>query len=127
MKIINAKDITGTEHDVNWGNGTSRRMIVESDGMGYSVHYTVMYRGTSSRLEYKNHLESCYVLSGTGTIEVDGKAHKLQPGDMYVLDQHDRHLVSADKEQDMVVLSIFNPACKGTETHNLKDGESSGY
>ena len=127
MKIINAKDITGTEHDVNWGNGTSRRMIVESDGMGYSVHYTVMYRGTSSRLEYKNHLESCYVLSGTGTIEADGKEQKLQPGDMYVLDQHDRHLVSADTEQDMVVLSIFNPACKGTETHNLKDGESSGY
>ena len=127
MKIINAKDITGTEHDVNWGNGTSRRMIVESDGMGYSVHYTVMYRGTSSRLEYKNHLESCYVLSGTGTIEADGKVHKLQPGDMYVLDQHDRHLVSADTEQDMVILSIFNPACKGTETHNLKDGEASGY
>ena len=50
MKIVNAKDITGSDHDVNWGNGTSRRMLVEADGMGYSVHYTVTFRGTSSTL-----------------------------------------------------------------------------
>ena len=62
MKIVNAKQITGTAHDVNWGNGTSRRMIVEADGMGYSVHYTVTFRGTSSKLKYDNHLESCYDL-----------------------------------------------------------------
>tara|TARA_Y100000592_G_C5479799_1_gene324592 strand:- start:5221 stop:5604 length:384 start_codon:yes stop_codon:yes gene_type:complete len=127
MKIVNVKDITGTKYHVDWGNGTSRRMIVKADGMGYSVHYTITYRGTSSTLEYKNHLESCYVLSGSGTVEAHGKIHKLQPGDMYVLDQHDKHIISADAEQDMVTLCIFNPACEGTENHNLKDGEASGY
>ena len=127
MKIVSANGVTGTSFDVNWGNGTSRRMIVEADGMGYSVHYTVTHRGTSSTLEYKNHLESCYVLSGSGTVEAHGKIHKLQPGDMYVLDKNDKHTISADTHQDMVTLCIFNPACKGTENHNLKDGESSGY
>ena len=127
MKIVNAKEITGSDHDVNWGNGTSRRMLVEADGMGYSVHYTVTFRGTSSTLQYQNHLESCYVLSGTGTVEAEGVIHRLQPGDMYVLDKHDRHVITADKEQDMVTLCIFNTPCKGTENHNLKDGESSGY
>ena len=42
MKIVKPNDITGTKYDVHWGNGTSRRMLVESDGMGYSVHYTVI-------------------------------------------------------------------------------------
>ena len=126
MKIVNAKQITGTTHDVNWGNGTSRRMIVEADGMGYSVHYTVTFRGTSSKLKYDNHLESCYVLSGTGTVEAHGVAHTLQPGDMYVLDQHDEHIISADLEQDLVTLCVFNPPCKGTENHKL-GLDASGY
>lgn len=127
MKIVKPNDITGTKYDVHWGNGTSRRMLVESDGMGYSVHYTVIFRGTSSALQYKNHFESVYILSGTGTIETGGFTYTLQPGDMYVLDKHDDHVVSADNEQDMVTLCIFNPPCKGTENHNLVDGKSSGY
>lgn len=126
MKIVNASNITGTERDVHWGNGTSRRMIVESDGMGYSIHYTVTFRGTSSKLKYDNHLESCYVLSGTGLIEAHGRVYSLQPGDLYVLDQHDEHIIMADNEQDLVTLCIFNPPCKGTENHKLGD-EASGY
>ena len=126
MKIVNAKQITGTAHDVNWGNGTSRRMIVEADGMGYSIHYTVTFRSTSSKLKYDNHLESCYVLSGTGTVEAHGVVHTLQPGDMYVLDQHDEHTISADPEQDLVTLCVFNPPCKGTENHKL-GSDASGY
>ena len=126
MKIVSAKQISGTAHDVNWGNGTSRRMIVEADGMGYSVHYTVTFRDTSSKLKYDNHLESCYVLSGTGTVEAHGVVHPLQPGDMYVLDQHDEHTISADPEQDLVTLCVFNPPCKGTENHKL-GSDASGY
>ena len=126
MKIVNVSDITGTERDVHWGNGTSRRMIVESDGMGYSIHYTVTFRGTSSKLKYDNHLESCYVLSGTGLIEAHGRVYGLQPGDLYVLDPHDEHIITADAGQDLVTLCIFNPPCKGTENHKLGE-EASGY
>ena len=126
MKIVYLSDITGTERDVHWGNGTSRRMIVESDGMGYSVHYTVTFRGTSSKLKYDNHLESCYVLSGTGSVEAHGITYSLQPGDLYVLDQHDEHIITADNEQDLVTLCVFNPPCKGTENHKLGE-EASGY
>ena len=126
MKIVNVSDITGTKRDVHWGNGTSRRMIVESDGMGYSVHYTVTFRGSSSKLKYDNHLESCYVLSGTGLVEAHGITHNLKPGDMYVLDQHDEHIITADAGQDLVTLCIFNPPCKGTENHKLGE-KASGY
>lgn len=126
MKIVNASNITGTERDVHWGNGTSRRMIVESDGMGYSIHYTVTFRGTSSKLKYDNHLESCYVLSGTGSVEAHGITYSLKVGDLYVLDQHDEHIITADNEQDLVTLCVFNPPCKGTENHKLGE-EASGY
>lgn len=128
MKVLNQKDVIGTDRDINWGNGKSYRMLVESDGMGYSIHHTVVYRGTSSLLEYKNHLESAYVLSGYGEIEtMDGKKWPIGPGDLYVLDKHDKHYLKASEQQDMIILCVFNPALKGTENHNLKDNESSGY
>lgn len=121
------RDVIGTDRDVFWGNGRSYRMVVESDGMGYSVHTTVTYRGTSSLLEYKNHKESCYVLSGYGRIESRWEVWELQPGDLYVLDKNDKHIITAYEQQDLITLCIFNPALKGTETHNLQDGIPSGY
>ena len=45
---------------------------------------------------------------------------------MYVLDQHDEHTISADPEQDLVTLCVFNPPCKGTENHKL-GSDASGY
>ena len=33
---------------VEWGNGQSRRMLTQSDEMGFTVCHTVVYRGTDS-------------------------------------------------------------------------------
>ena len=37
---------------VDWGNGLSRRFLLESDGMGYTVTDRIINAGTTSRLEY---------------------------------------------------------------------------
>ncbi|NEE34254.1 ectoine synthase, partial [Streptomyces sp. SID7982] len=49
-----------TVKTVDWGNGLSRRFILDADGLGYSVTDTTVRAGTKSRLEYRNHLETCY-------------------------------------------------------------------
>ena len=51
---------------VQWGNGTSHRFLLEADGMGYTVTDTVVKAGTKSLIEYKNHLEACYCIEGSG-------------------------------------------------------------
>jgi Ectoine synthase len=53
---------------VEWGNGLSRRFLLEADGMGYTVTDTIVRAGTKSRLEYKNHLEACYCIEGKGSV-----------------------------------------------------------
>ncbi|MGE5831189.1 MAG: ectoine synthase, partial [Micromonosporaceae bacterium] len=45
---------------VDWGNGLSRRFLVEDDGMGYTLTDTIVRAGSRSALKYRKHLEACY-------------------------------------------------------------------
>jgi len=63
--IINLLEkIKGTDRDIPWGNGQSRRFLLESDSMGFSLTDTIVLAGTESLLQYRNHLEACYCIEG---------------------------------------------------------------
>jgi L-ectoine synthase len=107
---------------VEWGNGLSRRFLLESDGMGYTVTDTIINAGTTSRLEYKNHLEACYCIEGSGAVvEMDGTRHEIVPGTLYALDRHDMHDLIANPEGDMRLVCMFTPALTGDEAHRLTE------
>ncbi|GAA2230868.1 ectoine synthase [Streptomyces amakusaensis] len=128
MYVRSLDEVRGTERDIDWGNGKSYRLLIESDGMGYGVCHTVVRAGTESLLQYQNHLEACYCISGEGEVEdANGNVFRIRPGDMYVLDQHDRHYLRSDQESDLVLISVFNPPLKGTERHNLAESGASSY
>lgn len=108
---------------VDWGNGLSRRFLVEADGLGYTVTDTTVRAGTKSRLEYRRHLESCYCIEGTGeVVDLDGTVHRLAPGTLYALDQHEAHFLVADPDTDLRLVCVFSPALRGDERHDL-DGD----
>jgi L-ectoine synthase len=107
---------------VDWGNGLSRRFLLESDGLGYTVTDTIINAGTTSRLEYKNHLEACYCIEGSGAVvEMDGTRHEIVPGTLYALDKHDMHDLIANPEGDMRLICMFTPALTGDEAHRLTE------
>lgn len=113
---------------VEWGNGLSRRFLVEADGMGYTVTDTTVLAGTKSRLEYRRHLEACYCIDGSGeVVDENGQSYPITPGTLYALDQHDAHFLIADPEQDMRLVCMFTPALVGDERHNLDSAEYSHY
>lgn len=127
MIVRSLKEIQDSERDVFWGNGQSRRFLIKSDGMGYSVTDTVIDAGTSSLLEYKNHLETCYCIEGEGEVETlaDGQVYPIKPGTMYALNKNDQHYLRA--HSTMRLVCVFTPALNGNESHNLKSGQSSHY
>jgi L-ectoine synthase len=126
MIVRSLDDLTGTERDVAWGNGQSRRFLIESDGMGYSLTDTVIDAGSESLLQYNNHLEACYCIEGTGEVEtLDGKVFPITVGTMYALDNHDKHYLRATTTMRLVC--VFSPALKGNESHNLTDNQESSY
>lgn len=128
MFVRNLKDVETGEFFVDWGNGTSHRLLTRKDGMGFTVCHTVVRAGSESLLEYRNHLEACYCIAGEGEVEdMAGNRFPIRPGDIYVLDKHDKHFLRGGKDQDMVLMSVFNPPLNGTERHSLKGAEGSAY
>ncbi|WP_019853343.1 ectoine synthase [Actinopolyspora mortivallis] len=125
MFVRSSYEVPGVE----WGNGNSYRLLVESDGMGFAVAHTVVEAGTESRMQYTRHLEACYCISGKGEIRSadEDLAFSLEPGVLYVLDRHDRHVLIAGDEADMHLLSVFNPPIDGTERHVLSPDGFSSY
>jgi L-ectoine synthase len=113
---------------VEWGNGLSRRFLLEADGMGYSLTDTLVRAGTKSHLEYRNHLEACYCIEGSGeVIDTEGNSFPITPGVMYALDKHDPHWLVASPHEDLRLVCMFTPALRGEESHNLDTDEFSEY
>lgn len=118
MKVVSLASIVGTDRDVANDTWRSRRLLLADDGMGFSLHDTVIAAGTETNMWYQNHLEAVYVIEGTGTLEDRDTAevHRLEPGTLYALDSHDRHTVRAETQLRMVC--VFNPPCTGREVHD---------
>ena len=102
------------------GNWDSTRLLLKDDGMGFSFHITTIYKGADFGMHYQNHLESVYCISGRGEVETldDGKVHPIEPGTVYILDKHDRHILRAFEEMKMAC--VFNPPLHGKEVHNAE-------
>ena len=115
-------DITGTDRDVRGPGWQSRRLLLASDGMGFSLTDTVVEDGAELTLEYKHHVEACYCIAGEGEVMAHGtgETFQLQPFTVYALDQNDRHTVRAING-DMRLVCVFNPALSGQEVHR-EDG-----
>lgn len=113
---------------VDWGNGLSRRFLVEADGMGYTVTDTTVRAGTRSPLQYRNHLEACYCIDGSGeVIDEQGVSHRIEPGVLYALDDHDAHILAASPDSDLRLVCMFSPALRGDEVHNVHSESFSAY
>lgn len=128
MFVRSRASVEDTSHFVDWGAGTSHRMLTQTDGMGFTLCHTVVRAGSASLLQYRNHLEACYCIAGEGEIEdMDGNVFPIQEGDLYVLDKHDRHILRGGRDKDLILVSVFNPPLKGDETHDLANPEGSAY
>jgi len=99
----------------------SVRMLLANDNMGFSFHITTIYAGSETHMHYKHHLESVYCMSGKGEIKdlATNEVHSIEPGTLYILNNHDKHILWAHEE--LKLACVFNPPVTGTEVHR-EDG-----
>ena len=119
MIVRQLQDCENSERCVKSETWQSVRMLLADDNMGFSFHITTIYAGTETPIHYTNHLESVYCMSGNGSIRdlATDTTHQIVPGTLYVLDQHDKHLLFGGSE-DMVLACVFNPPITGREVHD---------
>lgn len=121
MLVTRLSDLEGTDREVEGPTFRSRRLLLAGDGMGFSLHDTVLHAGTVTPMWYRNHLEAVYCIEGQGELEEtdSGRIHAIGPGTLYALDQHDRHELRA--KTDLRMICVFNPPLWGEELHE-EDG-----
>ncbi len=95
-------------------------MLLKDDNMGFSFHITIVHEGANLKMHYQQHLESVYCITGQGEVETlaDHAVYPIRPGTLYVLDQHDKHVLRAFEQ--MQLACVFNPALHGGEVHNAE-------
>lgn len=122
MIVRNLNEAINTDRFVKdpKGNWDSTRLILKEDKMGFSFHITTIYKDADFQMHYQNHLESVFCMSGRGEVETlaDGKVYPIEPGTVYVLDKHDKHILRAFEEMKMAC--VFNPPLNGKEVHNAE-------
>jgi len=118
MIVRRLQDLEGSERVVEAPNWVSRRLLLARDGMGFSVHDTLIRAGTSTEMRYENHLEAVYCVGGRGYVEdlETGARHPIASGTLYALDRHDHHRLVA--ESDLRMVCVFNPPVVGPEVHD---------
>lgn len=118
MIVRRLSDIEGTERDIQAPTWNSRRLLLKREGMGFSLHDTVIHAGTETNIWYQNHLEAVYCIEGEGSIEDldNGQIHPIVAGTMYALDGHEKHILRARTRMRMIC--VFNPPITGAEVHD---------
>ncbi|WP_042143484.1 ectoine synthase [Paucisalibacillus sp. EB02] len=127
MIVKKLAEVFNTKHDVHGETWNSRRLLIKSDGMGYSMTDTLVKQGTETYIWYKNHLEACYCIEGEGEVELadengdkTGEVYQIAPGTVYALNENDRHFLRATTA-DLRLVCVFNPPLTGEEVHD-EDG-----
>lgn len=118
MIVRHVNEVAGTDRDVSGPSWRSLRLLTRADRCGFSLHDTYVDAGAELTLWYKHHIEACYCVAGNGIIEdrATGRVSQIEPGTLYALDRHDRHIVRAETE--LRLICVFNPALTGTESHD---------
>lgn len=128
MKVIRTSELV-QERIVSCPKGgfVSNRILLQSDGMGYGLTKTVIPVGERQFWHYKNHLESCYCISGKGllTNAETGEYWAIEADTTYVLDKHDAHYFEALEE--VTLICVFNPPLTGSEVHQADGSYSREY
>jgi L-ectoine synthase len=120
MIVKHLDDVVQTKDDIDTKTWNSRRMLLKQDGMGFSLHDTLIKAGTETLIWYRNHVEAVYCVEGDGEIEViGGETYPIRPGTLYALNGNEKHLLRANRQMRMVC--VFNPPLTGEEVHD-EDG-----
>jgi L-ectoine synthase len=124
MIVRTLNDARETERRVLTDNWESVRLLLKTDGMGFSFHITTIFAGTTNEMWYKNHLEAVFCLAGRGKLEElgTGRVHHIEPGVIYALDKNDKHVLTAIEQLSLVC--VFNPPLNGKEVHDAQGAYS---
>jgi len=116
--VRSIEEITDTERDIKTPNWRSKRIVLANDGVGFSVHETILNAGSVNDFWYANHIEAVFITKGEAELydKDNDKTYQLGPGSIYVLSGNERHQLRP--KTDLHTVCVFNPPVTGREVHD---------
>ena len=121
MIVRTLEEVTDTERDIKTEHWRSKRIVLAGDGVGFSLHETVLEAGSINDFWYAHHIEAVWVIDGEGELydKDNDVTYQLRPGSVYVLSGNEHHQLRPRTE--MRTVCVFNPPVTGAEVHG-EDG-----
>ncbi len=118
MIVRSFDGLTDTERHVTTPNWESKRIVLAKDGVGFSLHETVLDAGRVNDFWYANHIEAVVCVEGEGDLldKETGQTYRITPGTMYLLNEHEHHQLRPATRMRMIC--VFNPPVTGREVHD---------
>lgn len=118
MIVRSFDELTDTDRHVKTPNWQSKRIVLAKEGVGFSLHETVLDPGTVNDFWYANHIEAVVCVEGEGELldKETGQTYQITAGTMYLLDKHERHQLRPTTSMRMIC--VFNPPVTGQEVHD---------
>jgi L-ectoine synthase len=116
--VRSLEEITDTERDIKTPNWRSKRIVLANDGVGFSVHETILNAGSVNDFWYANHIEAVFITKGEAELydKDNDKTYQLGPGSIYVLSGNEKHQLRP--KTDLHTVCVFNPPVTGREVHD---------
>lgn len=118
MIVRSFDELTDTDRHVKTPNWHSKRIVLAKDGVGFSLHETVLDAGSVNDMWYANHIEAVLCVEGEGELldKETGQTYQITPGTMYLLNEHEHHQLRPTTQMRMIC--VFNPPVTGREVHD---------
>lgn len=118
MIVRTLDEITDTDRDIVTENWRSKRIVLAKDGVGFSVHETVLDAGSINDFWYANHIEAVFITEGEGELydKDNDVTYQVGPGTIYVLSGNEKHQLRPKTQ--MKTVCVFNPPVTGREVHD---------
>ncbi len=108
--VVHLKEaVTGTLH----GNAGTFRVLIDKDSSGamyFSLLVNTMKAGIKGSEHRHEDSEHCwYILSGTGTMYIEGKAYRIGPEMAVFAPMNVMHRIEVDQGEDLSYVVIYAP------------------
>jgi len=117
LLLKSLSEVVGSDRNVSFEGGYSRRFLAAPDGYNISFHNTLIHASCNARLEYPHNMEANYFIKGQGEyVWKNGQQQfnfEKHHGTMLLV-EYDAHEVQIGA-QESIAICLFFPPLKGTE------------